>query len=155
MIQRFETFVLSINRIYRAIQRIKSREMTELGLKGTHVMCLFQLSQRPEGLTAAQITALTLEDKAAVSRAVTRLGELGLVTWEEEVPRRYRAVLRLTPAGEGVAERMTVLIRQAVREGGRGLTQEQRENFYAALGLIADNLERLSTMEEKTHESRE
>ena len=32
MTERFETFVLSINRIYRAVQRIKTREMTELGL---------------------------------------------------------------------------------------------------------------------------
>src|SRR5699024_11963085 len=42
---RFETFVLTINRIYRCIQRIKDREMEALGLKGSHVMCLFQLRQ--------------------------------------------------------------------------------------------------------------
>ena len=55
MTDRFETFVLTINRIYRCIQRIKDREMEALGLKGSHVMCLFQLRQHPEGLTAAEL----------------------------------------------------------------------------------------------------
>ena len=61
MTERFETFVLSINQIYRCIQKIKSREMVELGLKGTHVMCLFQLGQHPEGLTAAELAQRSLE----------------------------------------------------------------------------------------------
>ena len=79
MTHRFETFVLSINRIYRCIQKIKSQEMTELGLKGTHVMCLFQLRQYPQGLTAAELSHFCMEDKAAISRAISRLEELELV----------------------------------------------------------------------------
>ena len=41
MLQRFEDFVTGITVCYKYIQRIKSAEMTEFGLKGTHVMCLF------------------------------------------------------------------------------------------------------------------
>lgn len=149
MTERFETFVLSINQIYRCIQRIKDREMGELGLKGSHVMCLFQLRQNPEGLTSAELAERSLEDKAAVSRVVARLEELGLV----EIPegggkRRYRAKLRLTEAGQAVAERMTAIIRQAVQRGGQGLTDSQRETFYYALGLIARNLEQICASEE-------
>ena len=104
MTDRFETFVLTINRIYRCIQRIKDREMEALGLKGSHVMCLFQLRQHPEGLTAAELAERSLEDKAAVSRAVARLEELGLVELPEEGgKRRYRAKLRLTEAGRAAA----------------------------------------------------
>ena len=48
-------------------------EMTELGLKGTHVMCLFFLHHTPEGLTAAQLCQLCAEDKAAISRTIATL----------------------------------------------------------------------------------
>lgn len=149
MTQRFETFVLSINQIYRCIQKIKSHEMTELGLKGPHVMCLFQLHQCQEGLTAAQLSSLCLEDKAAISRAVATLEELGLVQLAESgEKRRYRAKIRLTDAGSAVTEKMMVLIEQAVRRGGEGLTQAQRETFYDALSMIASNLTHLCLSEE-------
>ena len=67
MVDRFEQFVLYINQIYRCIQKIKSRVMTELGLKGPHVMCMLHLYQHPAGLTSAQLAELCMEDKAAVS----------------------------------------------------------------------------------------
>lgn len=151
MTQRFETFVLSINRIYRSIQKIKSQEMAELGLKGTHVMCLFQLRQVPGGLTAAELSGLCLEDKAAVSRVISRLEELGLV----QLPapgekRRYRSKIKLTDAGAAAAERVTALIERAVQKGGAGLTEEQRETFYTALRLIDQNLSGICTQEEPT-----
>ena len=47
MIQRFDAFVSGITSCYKYIQRIKSMEMTEFGLKGTHVMCLYYLRQTP------------------------------------------------------------------------------------------------------------
>ena len=40
------------------------------------------------------------------------------------------------------------LIEAAVREGGRGLTEAQRETFYRALETIADNLDRICAAEE-------
>lgn len=53
MVRRFETFIIYINQIYRCVQKIKSREMMELGLKGTDVMCLFNLMRSDDGLTSA------------------------------------------------------------------------------------------------------
>lgn len=149
MNQRFESFVLSISQIYRCIQKIKSQEMNELGLRGPHVMCLLQLRQAPQGLTAAELSALCLEDKAAVSRTVGRLEELGLLTGEEPGDRRkYRSKLRLTPEGEAVTHRMTVIVDRAVEQGGRGLTQADREVLYPALARIAQNLTLICDQEE-------
>lgn len=149
MTQRFETFVLSISRIYRCIQKIKSQEMTELGLKGTHVMCLFQLRQYPEGLTAAELSGLCLEDKAAVSRVISKLEELGLVRLQACAgKRRYRSKIQLTEAGGQAAEKMVSLIEQAVQKGGKGLDPAQREAFYHALGVIARNLSAICATEE-------
>ena len=53
--------------------------MTEFGLKGTHVMCLFFLHHTPEGLTAAQLCQLCAEDKAAISRTIATLKEKGYI----------------------------------------------------------------------------
>ena len=137
MLQRFETFVTGITTCYKCIQRIKSMEMTEFGLKGAHVMCLFFLHHNPEGLTAAQLCQLCEEDKAAISRTVALLQEKGYV---EASDRRYRASLRLTGAGQAIALRIDHLIAHWVELGSAGLPEEDRAAFYRALEIIAGNL---------------
>ncbi|MGN0629547.1 MAG: MarR family winged helix-turn-helix transcriptional regulator [Oscillospiraceae bacterium] len=139
MIKRFESFVTGITVCYKYIQRIKSAEMTEFGLKGTHVMCLFFLHHNPEGLTAAQLCQLCAEDKAAVSRTVSELQKEGYIASGEK---KYRAILRLTEKGEETAKRVDSLIEQWVGFGGAGLSDEDRAAFYRALELISNNLRR-------------
>jgi DNA-binding MarR family transcriptional regulator len=137
MLQRFEDFVTGITVCYKYIQRIKSAEMTEFGLKGTHVMCLFFLHRHPEGLTAAQLCQLCAEDKAAISRTIAVLQERGYITAGEK---KYRAQLQLTSSGGEVARRVDHLIEQWVGLGGGGLSEQERTVFYHALELISANL---------------
>ena len=139
MIKRFESFVTGITVCYKYIQRIKSAEMTEFGLKGTHVMCLFFLHHNPEGLTAAQLCQLCAEDKAAVSRTVSELQKEEYIASGEK---KYRALLRLTEKGEETAKRVDSLVEQWVGFGGAGLSDEDRAAFYRALELISNNLKR-------------
>lgn len=138
MISRFEAFVTGITTCYKYIQRIKSTEMTELGLKGTHAMCLFFLHHNADGLTSAQLSSLCAEDKAAISRTVSELRQSGLVT--SASAKNYRAVLTLTESGEDIANRVDELIEAWVTAGGSGLSPEQRQEFYSTLSLIASNL---------------
>lgn len=138
MIQRFDAFVSGITSCYKYIQRIKSMEMTEFGLKGTHVMCLYYLRQNPTGLTASQLCGLCAEDKAAISRTVTELKSRGYITTLSE--KAYRAMLTLTAAGQELARRFDHLIEGWVTAGGDGLTNEERLDFYKSLATIADNL---------------
>ena len=137
MLDRFQSFVTGITICYKYIQRIKSMEMTEFGLKGTHVMCLFFLHNNPDGLTAAQLCQLCSEDKAAISRTISTLQEKGYI---ENVEKKYRAPLLLTPEGLAVAKQVDGLIEQWVNFGGDGLTDEERANFYSTLELISNNL---------------
>ena len=139
MLHRFEEFVTGITECYRYIQRIKAMEMTELGLKGTHVMCLFYLGRSPEGLTAAQLCTLCGEDKAAVSRTIAELEQLGHC-YRITDGKKYRAPLKLTPSGQEVAQRLNGMVAQWVQAGGDGLTEAERAAFYATLGKIAANL---------------
>ncbi len=138
MIQRFESFVAGITVCYKYIQRIKSIEMVELGLKGTHAMCLFHLHRHPEGLTAAQLSSLCGEDKAAISRTVADLRQQQLLTPQSD--KHYRAPLQLTDQGCAVSQRVEQIIEQWVTAGGDGLTEQQRTDFYQSLSMIAANL---------------
>lgn len=137
MLQRFEAFVTGITICYKYIQRIKSFEMLEFGLKGTHVMCLFFLHHDPGGLTAAQLCQLCAEDKAAISRTIATLAELGYIDCGDK---KYRAPLTLTLTGEALAVKIDALIEQWVGLGGDGLSEEERSAFYYALERISANL---------------
>lgn len=147
MIDRFHEFLTGITVCYKYIQRIKSMEMTELGLKGTHVACLFYLSRQPEGMTAAQLCQLCAEDKASVSRTVADLRTRGYIAQSGE--KNYRMPLQLTAEGKQAAKQMEAMIERWVLSGGDGLTEQQRESFYESLALISSNLRtKLEKMEE-------
>ena len=137
MIDRFQAFVSGITICYKYIQKIKTMEMTEFGLKGTHVMCIFYISHSNEELTAAQLCQLCAEDKAAISRTLVTLQEKGYV---EAGEKKYRAHLKLTDKGRELAVQIDNLIEQWVGHGGDGLSEEERNSFYHALDLISSNL---------------
>ena len=144
MENRFETFVSSVNSIYRSIQKIKSKEMTELGLRGPDVMCLFQLGRHADGLTSAELSALCCEDKAAVSRAVSRLEDAKFITFgAAPYKKRYRCKILLTEEGQKAAESVYNAVKTAVTAGGEGLTDDERAVFYKALSIIEKNLNEL------------
>ena len=138
MIERFDAFVSGITSCYKYIQRIKSMEMTEFGLKGTHLMCLYYLRQNPAGLTASQLCGLCAEDKAAISRPVSELRSQGYITTLSQ--KAYRAMLTLTSAGHEIVRKFDNLIEGWVCVGGDGLSDEERSDFYKVLYTVADNL---------------
>lgn len=138
MIERFDIFTTTITQIYKSLQKIKNREMTEVNLKGIHVMCLFRLNRNPDGMTLTALSAACEEDKAAMSRTVSELAGLGYVKTAEG--RRYRAPVVLTDSGREVAAKIDDMIISAVNAGGYGLTDEERSVFYKALTLISNNL---------------
>ena len=138
MIQRFDAFVSGITVCYKYIQKIKSMEMEGFGLKGAHVMCLCYLHGNPDGLTAAQLSALCAEDKAAISRTISELRSQGYVS--SVSVKNYRAPLFLTESGQALYQKMLPIIENWVSAGGVGLDDAQRAQFYSGLSLIAENL---------------
>ena len=138
MIDRFELFTTTITQIYKNLQRIKMQEMSGFELRGTYVMCLFELNRNPEGLTITQLSQLCGEDKAAISRTVSELVKRGLVTSNKD--KKYRAPLLLTKEGKETACKIDALASTAVEAGSNGLTAEELKIFYKALTTISDNL---------------
>ncbi len=138
MINRFELFTTTITQIYKNLQRIKMQEMSGFELRGTYVMCMFELNRNPEGLTITQLSQLCGEDKAAISRTISELVKRGLVTGNND--KKYRAPLVLTKEGQETAAKIDALASTAVAAGSNGLTPEEVKIFYKALTTISDNL---------------
>ena len=134
----FENFNITILKLNKLVQKIKNYEMQEYGLKTIHVMCGYYLKCHSEGLTASELVKLTLEDKAAISRALKTMQEKGLVTYD---PNKYHSVIRLTQEGNKFAEAISRKAARAVERGSYDFTEEERLSFYKALGTIANNLE--------------
>jgi len=144
MQERFEDFVTTVSTLYKQIQKLKNLEMQEFGLKGPHVMCIFHLSRQPEGLTASDLCRLSGVDKAAVSRSLGELEALGYIAYPQQQDRKkYKALARLTAAGEAVARRIRTLIDGFVEAAGRDNSPEEREILYGALHRISQNLARI------------
>ncbi len=134
----FERFTLSILKLNKLVQKIKVYEMKKFGLKSVHVMCLYYLYANEDGLTSSELVKHTLEDKAAISRALSTMREKGYAEYDSSA---HNAPVRLTPKGRELAEYIVGRTSAAVAAGSVEFTDEEREFFYASLIKISNNLE--------------
>ncbi len=141
MISRYEQFANAISGIYRSIQKIERDEMIKYGYKGAYAQYLAAMYRHPDGVTSVQLCEICDKDKAAVSRMVAEMEEKELITRESENDNLYRAKLRLTEKGHNAAEYVCQRALAAVVAGGKGLSDERRQNLYDTLELIASNLD--------------
>ncbi len=147
---RFETFTGSILELNRYLQKLKDIEMKPFGLRANHVMCLYHLGKNPQGLTVTQMAEACKEDKAAVSRCMAQLVERGLVQGNfPENKRSYRTRLTLTASGQELVAKIYQKVDAAMIGGSSGLTEAQRENLYAAMEIIINNLSRYIAAQEE------
>ena len=143
MTDRFERFSLAISEISRCWHKLTADEMEKHNLKGSHSVYLMAISRFPEGITASQLCELCGKDKADVSRMMSIMEKKGLVTKEGIHQNLYRGVFKLTEAGKNAAEYVKKRVGLAVEIAGKDLSDENREIFYNALGLIMNNLKAL------------
>ncbi len=134
----FERFTVSILKLNKLVQRIKVYEMKKFNLKSVHVMCLYYMYSH-NGVTSSELVKLTLEDKAAISRALATMREQGYAEYD---PASHNAVVKLTPKGMELAKHIVVRAEAAVSAGSADFSPEEREFFYKSLITISDNLEK-------------
>ena len=138
---RYEKFSTYIAGAYRYVQKLEREEMEKYGLKGAYAQYLHAMRRSPEGVTSSQLCDICDKDKAAVSRAVAEMEEKGLIFREGKNP--YRALLKLTETGKNAADFVCERAEIAVREAGKGLSDEARAIFYTSLEIIASNLQKI------------
>ena len=143
MENRYELLSGAISCMYHDIQKIERVEMARYGLKGPHAQCLLAMKKHPEGITASRLCEICEKDKAAVSRTLAELEEVGMIYRENRNGSRYRSALMLTEQGEIAAEAVVEKARMAVELAGIGFGDAEREVFYRVLAIIAGNLHKL------------
>ena len=147
MLNRFETFMTKMNQVNRSIQIIKNREMEKYDLKGTHLMCLYQLKQHEEGLTAKELALLCGEDKAAVSRTLSKLESKEMVSFTDvEGKKRYRTTITLTNQGIQVCDQISKKIEEVLHLQDDDISDEERAIFYKVFTTVADRLQEISNL---------
>ena len=117
MQERFQNFTVLIAKISRSIRKIKTEEMDEFNLKSPHVSCLYYL-YKSGPLTAKEICDICQEDKASISRNLTKKGQI-------------------------ISERIVQKIDSILDLASVGLSDEERTILYKSLALISDNLEKI------------
>lgn len=143
MERRFERFSYAIFEISRSWHKLAAEEMAKYGLKGAHAIYLVTLLRHDKGLSAVQLCDLCARDKADVSRAMSMLEGKGLLYRESVGGSLYRAALRLTDKGRRAAEQVCRRANTIVAYAGKGISDEHRQIFYAAMEQITANLRSL------------
>ncbi len=144
MVDRFERFSIAISDISRYWHKLAADVMEKQGLKGPYAVYFTTLFRQESGLTAAKLAELCSRDKSDVSRAMSLLEKKGLVEKSNVGSNNYRAPLKLTEQGKKIAALINQKAMAAVENGGKGLSDQDREIFYNALELICANLQKLT-----------
>ena len=139
----FEIFSTSIAQLIKAVQLLKSRKMAQYGLKGTNALCLCQIYESENGLSAGELSTLGEIDKAQVSRCMAELSEKGFVYRDDEEGRRYKQKYRLTEKGESAAKDIQSTARRIQDAVGKDITDDELDNFYCTLYKLCENFSEL------------
>lgn len=142
MEERFRTFTTQITKVSRLVRKIKTEEMSEFDLKSGHVSCLYYLYKQ-NALTSKQLCDICKEDKASISRSMDYLTKEGYVYCKGQSGKRYRCPFYLTEKGKEVGAHIVEKIDRILSQTNEGLTDEQLRDFYRALAMISNNLEKI------------
>ena len=138
--RRFETFSMLITKINRNMRKLKSQEMRQFNLRSSHVHYIYYL-YKEKALSLKQLSEICVSDKAAVSRGIDELQELGYV--KQSGKRQYKLSFSLTEEGEKIGERLALKVDSVLEATSIGISEEKRLEFYNNLSKISENLQRL------------
>ncbi|MCH5350992.1 MAG: winged helix-turn-helix transcriptional regulator [Clostridiales bacterium] len=140
MEQRYETFTLLVLNLSRCVQKIKNKEVESLGLKGTHVQCLFTLFNSDKGASLTELCSICGEDKGMMSRTLKELTAKGLVYIDEQENKKYRNPYKLTELGTESAKIVSEKVSRILDLVAVGVTEEDRVKMYDTLSHICNTL---------------
>lgn len=145
---RFEKFTLLIDGIHKSVNKLKFDTAPYLGVKSVHVFWIYQLSLHPDGLTAAEIAAVSMVDRSLISREIAALKKDGYVECEDTGKKRsYNARITLTEKGRELADKITKEAIYVQSEVDVGITDEELKSFYSTLEKLYANFAALTSGE--------
>ncbi len=138
MEERFKLFTLLITDLFKGIKRLRTEEMSKIGLKSIHLSCLYYI-YREGPISSKELCEVCREDKGNISRSLKALLERGYVKELDAVRGKYV----LTESGTSITELLESKINSVLKMAGEGLNDEQREIMYSGLTIISNNLAKI------------
>jgi DNA-binding MarR family transcriptional regulator len=147
VLEEFVPFRLSVlaNRMTRAVARVYMRRFN---LSAPEWRTLAVLG-RFGAMTANNVVERTAMDKVRVSRAVTRLLQLGHVTRRTDPADRRRAILELTPSGLHVYRQIVPRALAVEAELLAALNADERQALEAAITKLEGRVTHVWPAEER------
>ncbi len=143
---RFETFVLMIDAIHKAISRIKQELILDSEIKSVHTFWLYELLKHKDGLTASELATRSKIDRSLVSREVQALFKSGYIEIGQSVRKRvYNSRITLTEEGRRVAKIIADTAYKIQGIVSSGISDEELKSFYSTLEKIYAGLDQLGT----------
>lgn len=143
---RFEKFTLLIDGIHKCMNKIKFDTAPELGVKSVHVFWVYELLLHPEGLSAAEIAAVSMVDRSLVSREIETLKAGGYVKTEDNGKKRsYNSRITLTDSGLELARRIQSEAIRIQAAANANISEEELASFYSTLEKLYGNFVALTT----------
>ena len=141
-LEHFLPYRLSVlsNRISQAIA---TRYAQRFGIGVTEWRVVAVLGRYPD-LSAGEVAARTAMDKVAVSRAVARLLERGLVQRDTHGDDRRRSVLALSRSGQRIYDEIAPLALDLERRLLSRLDRDERDALDALLDKLAGGVAHLA-----------
>ena len=139
---RFEKFALLIDGIQKGIQKFKMTIAPDLGVKGVHVLWIYELFIHPDGLTSAELAVRSNIDPSLISRELAALKRKGYITREATPGKRnYNSRITLTDEGRALADKIKAMALGVQERVGHGVTVDELSVFYSVLEKLHGNLE--------------
>lgn len=143
---RFKKFILLIDGIHKSINKIRVDVAPSLGVKSVHVFWIYDLLMHPEGLTSAEIAAVSMVDRSLVSREIAALKKGGYIISDSDGVRQgYNSRIRLTEKGEELARKIVAEATKVQNMADVGVTEEELVALYATLEKLSSNLSAISS----------
>ena len=138
MAQGFENFTILFLKLTRYWNNVASEELKKYDIKAAYGVYLMILNDSEEELTAGKLSKIAKRDKADVSRAMDLFLTNGLIKLKGET--NYRAIIKLTPKGKKLLEKINTKLTTFIDELSEGVSEEQRKAFEEAFTLMSKNL---------------
>ncbi len=141
---RFEKFTLLIDGIHKCINKIKIDVAPHLGVKSVHIFWVYELLLHPDGLTAAEIAAVSMIDRSLVSREIETLKKGGYVETRSNGKKRgYNSRITLTERGKALAESIKETAASVQSEVNIGITEGELVSFYSTLEKLYEKFSKI------------
>lgn len=133
-----------IGAVYRRWRRAVDQSFRELGLTdATRAPLMALYESDAAALRQKELAEILALDKSSLVRVLSQLREMGLVEWETDESDRRAKSIRLTAAGQTMAERMVAKSLEIEAQILHTLTPAELRTTREALEKIARRLDEL------------